>query len=138
MAMVYAQKLRSAGSGVFLSAANVGAQFGIPCGPAEWMHRVMNGVALLAFGVVTFGIALVRHIRHHSSRMLIVALVSIAGLAALGEAFLMHSLFLGMYYSELLFFLLFMFLISVQAAGDRVAWTLLRARDPHGPSTSPG
>jgi hypothetical protein len=131
MAMVYAQKLRSAGSGVFLSAANIGAEFGFPCGPAEWMHRVMNGVVLLAFGVVTFGIALVRQIRHHSSRMLIIALISVAGLAALGEAFLMYSLFMTIYYSELLFFVLFAFLISVQAAGDLVARTILRTRDPH-------
>ena len=88
------------------------------------MHRVMNGVALLAFAMATFGIALVRHIRHHGSRLLIIALVSLAGLAALGEAFVMYSLFMGMYYSELLFFLIFMFLISVQAAADLAARTV--------------
>ena len=117
---VYAQKLRTAGTEVFLSAALVGAQLGIPRGPAEWLHRVTNGVVLLGFGMVMFIVSLRRHLAGRGSRVLIVALVSLAALTSLAEAFLTYSLFVGIYFSILLFFVFFAFLTLVQAAIDAV------------------
>jgi hypothetical protein len=128
MARVYAQKLRSAGTEVFLSAALVGTQFGIPRGPAEWLHRATNGVALVALGCVAFGAALRRHVGGRGNRLLIVALVSLAALTSLGESFVTYSLFVGIYSSILLFFVFFVFFMSVQAALDLAARAAFGAR----------
>jgi hypothetical protein len=121
MARVYFLKLRSAGTEVFLSAARVGTQFGIPPGPAEWLHRVTNGLTLVALALIAFVVALRRHMRGGGSRWLIVALLSLAALGALGEAFVMYSIFVTGYYAELLYFLFFLFLLAVQAAVDALA-----------------
>jgi hypothetical protein len=133
MAAVYWEKLRSAGSEVFLSAATVGTQFGIPRGPGEWLHRVTNGPMLIALGVVMFVVALRRHLRGDGDGNLIVALLSLAALAALAEAFLVYSIFVGMYYSELLFFVFFASLILAQAAVDAIARTVERYQGVAGP-----
>jgi hypothetical protein len=127
--MVYLGKLHATGRGVFVSVAAVGAQFGIPPGPAEWLDRVTNGMMLVAFALVTFGFALHRHLGRPGGGMLMMALISLAALAALGEAFLMYSLYLSTYYSELLFFVFVGPFFWIQTAGDLVARTWLPVRD---------
>jgi hypothetical protein len=120
---VYLGKLRATGRGVFLSVAAIGSQFGIPSGPAEWLNRMTNGLMLVAFALVTFGVALHRHLGRRGGGMLMMALVSLAALAALGEAFLTHSLYVSAYYSELLFFMFVGPLFWIQTAADFVART---------------
>lgn len=125
MAAVYARKLHATGTEVFLSAALVGTQFGIPRAPGEWLHRATDGVALLALGLAMFGLALRSHLQGGDARLLIIALVSLTALASLAEAFLTYSVFVGLYYSSLLFFVFFVFLTAVQAAVDKAArWAL--------------
>jgi hypothetical protein len=129
MLMVYLGKLCATGRGVFLSVAAVGSQFGIPSAPAAWLDRMTNGMMLVAFALVTFGFALHRHLDRAGGGMLMIALISLAALAALGEAFLMHSLYLSAYYSELLFFVIVAPLFWLQAAADRVARAWLPVPD---------
>ncbi len=121
MAMVYLHKLRWTGSGVFHRVATIGAQFGVPRGPAEWLNRVTSGIALVGFALLTFGVAAQRYVRQQRRDALMVALVSTAGLVALGEAFLTHSLYLGAYYNDLLYFLFVAFFFWAQAGIDRLA-----------------
>ena len=118
MAKVYARKLRAAGSGVFLDAAGIVRQFGIAGGVAEWLDGVINGIALVALAGAAFATALWRSIRNDDRRMLMIAMVSLAALAALGEAFLIYSNFLVMYYSQLLFFVCVALLVVLQAGLD--------------------
>jgi hypothetical protein len=88
---------------------------------------------LIALGVVMFVVGLRRHLHGDGDGNLIVALLSLAALAALAEAFLVYSLFVGMYYSELLFFVFFAFLILAQAAVDAIARTVARYQGVAGP-----
>jgi hypothetical protein len=106
---------------VFQSVAAIDSQFGIPSEPAEWMDRTTNGVALFAFTLATLGLAFRFHLRGDPGTALIVSLVSLAALAALGEAFLMHSLWVSAYYGEFLFFLFFGFFFWNQTAADFVS-----------------
>ena len=115
---VYWSKLRSAGSEVFLSAAGVGEQFRLPRGVAEWLHRWTNGLALCAAAMAMLAIALRQHLVQRSGRTMIIALVGLAALVSLVESFLTYSLFVGMYYSILLFFVFFLVLVLLQSALD--------------------
>ena len=121
MAMVYLYKLRWTGSGVFNSVGAIGAHFGVPRGPAEWLNRVTSGIALVAFALLTFGVAVRRYVRQRRHDALVVALVSTAALVALGEAFLTHSLYDTPYYNDLLYFMFVAFFFWAQAGIDRLA-----------------
>jgi hypothetical protein len=140
MLMVYLGKLRATGRGVFQSVAAVLAQFGVPSAPAEWLDRVTNGMMLVAFALVTFAFALKRHLAGGDGGMLMMALVSLAAMAALGEAFIMHSLYISAYYNELLFFVIVGPLCWLQTAADLVAraWQPARNRPEYaGPALPP-
>jgi hypothetical protein len=58
--------------------------------------------------------------------MLIVALVAFAALVSMGEGFLTYSIFTGIYYSIVLYFVFFLALVLMQAALDGVASRTLR------------
>ena len=103
---------------MFLSAAGVGEQFRIPRAPGEWLHRWTNGLALVAAAIAALAIALRQHLVQRSGRTMIIALVSLAALVSLVESFLIYSLFVGMYYSILLFFVFFLVLVLLQSALD--------------------
>lgn len=118
MALVYLGKLRWTGSGVFQSVADVASRFGIPRAPAEWLDRATNGIALLAFALLTLVAAAGRYVRASRVDGLIVAMVTLGALAAIAEAFLTHSLYSSMYYNELLFFLFVGGFFWIQTAVD--------------------
>src|SRR5207249_4462684 len=104
MLVVYLGKLRATGQGVFERVAAVVSQFGIPTAPAEWLGQVTNGIMLVAFALATFGFTLRRHLAVAGGGTLIMAMINLAALAGLGEAFFTHSLYITAYYNELLFF----------------------------------
>jgi hypothetical protein len=118
---VYVGKLRSDGDEVFLSASRIGTAYFIPAAIGEFLHKVTNGFVLVAVVLGAFCVSLARHISCGSSRLLIVALVSLAALFSLAEGFVMYSIFVGIYYSILLYFVFFGFLLLVQAAADIAA-----------------
>ena len=123
MTVLYGRKLRWTGSGVFSSAASVAQQFGIPVAPVEWMHQATNGWMLLALVLVVFALSVRRYLAADNDRMLVTALVSVSAFFAFAEAFVMHSIFLPTYSSELLFFLFFALFTAIQAVVDTVAQT---------------
>lgn len=121
MAAVYWGKLRATGDEVFLSAARVGEQFRLPRAPAEWLHRWTNGLVLFALAGGALALAFRQHLLHGSGLTLTIALISLAALVSLVEAFLIYSVFVGMYYSILLFFVFFLVLVALQSALDLAA-----------------
>ena len=120
MLLVYLGKLRATGGGVFESVAAVVSQFGIPTAPAEWLGRVTNGIMLVAFALATFGFTLRRHLAGAGGGTLMMAMINLAALAGLAEAFFTHSLYISAYYNELLFFVIVAPLWWLQASADLV------------------
>jgi hypothetical protein len=121
MLSTYFTKLRSAGVEVFLGVARIGRDFGVPPAVAEWLHRMTNGLALIALAFGTLVLGFRRYRRRGDARHLMLSFMALAALAALAESFLTYSLFVGMYFSELLFFVLFLMLFSIQAGLDALA-----------------
>jgi hypothetical protein len=128
MIETYFTKLRSAGTEVFLSAARIGAGFGVPEGPGQWLHRMTNGYVLLFLILITGGLGAVAAVGRQQGRMFIVACVALSALAALMESFLTYSVFVGMYFSELLFFVFFLTFLLIQIAVDALGRFLAAAR----------
>ncbi len=128
MARVYLYKLRWTGVGVFESVADVGAQFGIPSGPAEWLNRVTSGVAIVAFSLMTVAFATRRYLCSRRVDALIITLVGVAALGALAEAFVTYSIYVSAYYNELLYFMFLAMLFWIQAAVDAVVAVGARSR----------
>jgi hypothetical protein len=121
MARVYVAKLRSDGDEVFLSAANIAAVYSVPKAIGQSLHKVTNGFVLVAMGLAVFAGALIRYIAGRGNGMLMVSLVSVAALTSLAEGFLAYSIFVGIYYSTLLYFVFFASLLLIQAAVDGLA-----------------
>jgi len=121
MASTYFLKLRSTGTGVFLAAGSIATRYGIPCAVSESIERVTNGLVLAVTGLAAFAVFLVLSLKSGSTRLLIVALVSMAALFTFVEGFLTYSIFLGLYFSGLLYFVFFLVFVLIQAGVDRLA-----------------
>jgi hypothetical protein len=76
--------------------------------------------------LLTLALAMWRHARSGGCRMLIVALVAFAAFVSMGEGFLTYSIFTGIYYSIVLYFVFFLSLVLIQGAIDGVAARTLR------------
>lgn len=123
----YAHKLRSAGTEVFLSAALVGTQFGIPRWPAERLHAWTNGIVLMLLCAAMFAVPFRAHLRSDAPLPLAAALVGLTGCFVILESFLTLSIFVAMYFSFLLFTVFFAWLWLVQRGIDHVAARWIRS-----------
>ena len=121
MAGVYVLKMRSNGDGVFMSAAGIAERYYIPRMIGETLDKITNGFVVMALVLTTFLTAISRHLKGGSSRMFVVALVALAALTSMAEGLLTYSIFVGIYYSIVLYFIFFLGFVTVQAAVDRVA-----------------
>jgi hypothetical protein len=121
MAATYFVKLRSTGTGVFLAAGSIARRYGIPCAVSESIESVTNGLVLAVMGLAAFAISFFRSLKSGSNRLLIVALISVAALLTFVEGFLTYSIFVGLYFSCLLYFVFFLFFVLIQAGVDRLA-----------------
>ncbi|HVZ23084.1 MAG TPA: hypothetical protein VG871_18555 [Vicinamibacterales bacterium] len=121
MLSVYLLKLRSTGSGVFLSAANVATRYLVPHGIGEWLDRLTNGVVLVGLALAMFVVGVWRYSRGAGNRLLIVSLLGLTALASFWESWMTYSLYVGLYFSIQLFFVFFAALVAIQAAVDAAA-----------------
>jgi len=120
MAATYYVKLRSTGSRVFLAAGSIARRYGIPCAVSELIEGVTNGLVLVVTVLAAFAVSLFRALKSGSNRLLIVALVSMAALCTFTEEFLTYSIFVGIYFGCLLYFVFFLFFVLIQTAMDRL------------------
>jgi hypothetical protein len=104
MARVYALKLWSTSSGVFLSAAGIGRQFLLPESPWRWLNRVTSGPALFVLVIAVFVFSIRRYLATDDARMLLLAFVTVTAFSSLVEGFLTYSQFQERMFSPLLFF----------------------------------
>jgi hypothetical protein len=120
MARTYFTKFRYACSEVFLSAGIVLRPFGVTSPAFEWLHLHTDGFALL---MVVAGVGALgwRACARGSSLGFLVLLLALAALLTLLESALTYSTFSGMYFSSLLFFLLFSAAAAVQSTLDFLA-----------------
>ena len=118
---VYALKMRSNGDEVFLSAAGVGERYYIPRIFGETMHKITNGFAIMAIVIAAFLAAMWRYLKTGRTRLLVIAMVALAALTSMGEGFLTYSIFVGIYYSIVLYFMFFLAFVLIQAAVDAAA-----------------
>jgi uncharacterized membrane protein len=121
MAGVYLGKLRSDGDEVFLSAAGIARQYFVPLIVGETLHKITNGIVIALLVLVFFVASVWMAIRRGAARWLIVACVSLGAMVALLEGFLTYSIFVGIYYSSLLYFVFFASLVLLQWTVDGVA-----------------
>jgi len=118
MVSLYVTKLRSTGDEVFLSAAGVATKYHVPKVIGETLHRITNGFVIVPCVVGAFLLSLWRTVRVDSARWLITSLVSLAAIASLAEGFVTYSMFVGIYYSSLLYFVFYAALVALQGAVD--------------------
>ena len=118
---VYALKMRSNGDEVFLSAAGVGERYYIPRIFGETMHKITNGFAIMAIVIAAFLAAMWRYLKTGRTRVLVIGMVALAALTSMGEGFLTYSIFVGIYYSIVLYFMFFLAFVLIQAAVDAAA-----------------
>jgi hypothetical protein len=121
MLEVYAIKARSNGVGVFESFAGIGEWYHVPRVFGETLHTFTNGFAILAIVLAAFLAALWRYLRGGRPRVFVIALVALAALTSMTEGFLTYSIFVGLYYSIVLYFMFFLAFVLVQSAADAVA-----------------
>ena len=129
MARTYVTKFRYACSEVFLSAGIVLRQYGVTSPAFEWLHLHTDGFALL---VIAAGAAAVgwRACARGSGLGFINVLIALAALLTLLESALTYSAFTGMYFSSVLFFLLFSAAALMQSVVDLAAAAVPRRRQP--------
>jgi hypothetical protein len=121
MLAVYALKARSNGVGVFESVAGIGEWYHIPRVFGETLHRITNGVVIMAIVIAAFLASMWRYLKSGQPRVFVIALVALAALTSMAEGFLTYSIFVGIYYSIVLFFVFFLVFVLIQAAADAVA-----------------
>lgn len=123
---VYAIKMRSNGDGVFESAAGIGEQYYIPRVFAETLHKITNGYVILGMVAAAFLVALWRFLKTGRAQALMIALVSLAALTSMAEGFITYSVFVGVYYSTVLYVVFFLPLTLIQTGIDAGAKALNR------------
>jgi hypothetical protein len=123
---VYVIKMRSNADGVFESAAGIGQAYYVPKIFGETLHRITNGFVVMAIVAVAFLAGMWRYLKTGRVRTFVAALVSLGALTSMAEGFVTYSIFVGIYYSIVLYFVFFLAFVLVQAAVDAAAAKGLR------------
>ncbi len=119
---VYALKGWSDGNEVFLSAGNIAhKRYAAPLVIGETLHRTTNGYVLMSIILVALAAALWRYVKTRDLRVLVIGLVALAAAVSMVEGFVAYSIFVGIYYSSVLYFVLFLAIVLIQTAVDAAA-----------------